>query len=74
MVVLLFTWDVVHGSLYGPLAIGPLVHLAVTQPLVDTLARMIGRVLAGHIVCLGSSQCGGGFFIMSSSYGGSECS
>ena len=34
------------GSLHGPLALGPLVHLAVTQPPVDTLAREFGRVLA----------------------------
>ena len=62
---------VVHGSLHGPLAIGPLVHLAIAQPPVDTLAGEIGRVLAGHLVYLGSSQCGGRLFIMSSSYRGS---
>ena len=70
---LLFTWGIVHGSLHGPLAIGPLVHLAITQPPVDMLAGEIGRVLAGHLVYLGSSQCGGGLFIMSSSHGGSAC-
>ena len=42
---------VVHGSLHGSLAIGPLVHLVITQPLVDTLAGEIGRDLAGHLVC-----------------------
>ena len=73
VVALLFTWSIVYGSLHGPLAIGPLVHLAITQPPVDTLARKIGKVLAGHLVYLGSSQCGGGLFIMSSSYGGSAC-
>ena len=73
MVALLFTWGIVHGSLHGPLAIGPLVHLAIAQPPVDMLAGEIGRVLAGHLVCLGSSQCGGGLFIMSSSHGGSAC-
>ena len=68
---LLFTWGIVHGSLHGPLAIGPLVHLAIAQPLVDTLAREIGRVLAGYLVYLGSSQCGGRLFITSYSHGGS---
>ena len=73
MVVMLFTWGVIYSSLHGPLAIGPLVHLAVTQPPVDTLAREIGRVLAGHLVHLWSSQCSGRLFIMSSSDGGSAC-
>ena len=71
MVALLFRWGVVHGSLHGPLAIVPLAHLAIAQPPVDTLARKIGRVLAGHLVCLVSSQCGGKLFIKSSSHGGS---
>ena len=73
MVALLFTWDIVHGSLHRPLAIGPLVYLAIAQPPVDTLAGEIGRVLFGHLVCLGSRKYGGGLFIMSSSHGGSEC-
>ena len=54
-VALLLTWGVVHGSLHRPLAIGPLVHPAITQTPVDTLARKIGRALARHLVCLGSS-------------------
>ena len=37
-VALLFTWGVVHSILHGSLAIGPLVHLAIAQPPVDTLA------------------------------------
>ena len=67
------TWGVVHGSLHGSLAIDSLVHLAVTQPPLDTLARDIGRVLAGHLICLRSNQCGGRLFITSSSHRGSAC-
>ena len=48
---LLFTWGIVHGSLHGPLAIGPFVHLAIAQPPVDMLAKKISRVFAGHLVC-----------------------
>ena len=70
---LLFTWGIVHGSLHGPLAIGPLVHLAIAQTLVDMLAREIGRVVVGHLVCLGSSQCSGGLHITYFSHGGSAC-
>ena len=73
MVALLLTWGIVHGSLHGSLAIDPLVHLTVTQSLVDTLAGEIGRALAGYLVYLGSSQCGGGLFITSYSHGGSAC-
>ena len=69
--VLLLTWGVVHGSLYASLAIGQLVHLAVTQPPVDMLAEEIGRVLTGHLVYRWSSQSGSKLFITSSSYGGS---
>ena len=62
------------SGLYKPLAIGPLVHLAIAQPLEDTLAGKIPfRVLAGHLVYLGSSQYGGRLFIMSFSHGGSAC-
>ena len=68
VVALLFTWGIVHISLHRPLAIGPFIHLAVAQPPVDMLAREIDRVLAGHLVCLGSSQCDGGLFIISSSH------
>ena len=53
---LLLIWGIVHGSLHKPLAIGPLVHLAVPQPPVDTLVGEVGRVLAGHLVFLGSSH------------------
>ena len=73
MVALLLTWGIVHGGLHGSLAIDPLFHLAIAQPLVDMLAGEIGRVLVGHLVCLGSRQCGSGLFIISSSYGGSAC-
>ena len=52
---MLLTWGVVHGSLHGSLAIDLLVHLAIAQTPVDTLAREIGRVLAGNLVYLGSS-------------------
>ena len=51
MVALLLTWGIVHGSLHGSLAIGPLVYLVLAQPPVDALARDIGRVLARHILC-----------------------
>ena len=47
-VALLLTRGVVHVSLHGSLAIGPLVHLAIAQPPVDTLAGEISRVLAGY--------------------------
>ena len=67
---LLLTLGIVHGSLHRSLAIDPLVHLAIAQPPVDTLSREICRVLPGHLVHLGSKQCGGGLFIMSSSHGG----
>ena len=70
---LLFTWGVDHGSLHGPLAIGPLVHLAVAQPPVDMLAGRISRVLAGHLVYLEFSQCGGRLFITSPSHRESSC-
>ena len=70
---LLFTWGVVHGGLHRPLTIGPFVHLAVAQPPVDILAGEIGRVLAGHLVYLGSSQCSGGLFVIFSSHRGSAC-
>ena len=72
-VVLLFTWGIVHGSLHGLLTIGLVVHSAVTESLVDTLAGKISRVLAGHLVYLGSSQYSGRLFIMPSSYGASAC-
>ena len=55
-VLLLFTWGIVHNSLHGSLAIDPLVHLAIAQPLVDMLVGEIGRVLSGHLVHQGSSQ------------------
>ena len=74
MVGLLLTWGVVHSSLHGSLAIDPIFHLAIAQPLVDMLAGEISTALAGHLVCLGSSQCGGGLFITSSSHGGFVCS
>ena len=73
MVALLFIWGIIHGSLHGPLAIGPLVHLAIAETPADMLARDIGRVLAEYLVYLGSSQCGGRLFITLSSHGGSAC-
>ena len=71
---LLFAWGIVYGSLYRSLAIGPFIHLAIVQLLVDMLVGEIDRVLAGHLVYLGSSKCGSGLFITSSSHGGSACS
>ena len=50
MVALLLIWGIIDGSLPKSLAIGPLVHLAVAQPPVDTLAGEIGRVLARYLV------------------------
>ena len=50
MVALLFTWSIVHGSLHGPLVIGPLVHLAIAQPPVDMLVGKVSQVLTGHLV------------------------
>ena len=68
---LLLTWGIVYDSLRRSLAIDPLVHLAIAQPPVDTLAREISIVLAGYLVCLGSRKCGSRLFIMSPSHRGS---